>query len=125
MALGLGSLFNHSTLNQNVGWERDLVAQCITYRALRDIQAGEELSVILESRLPLLKQMLKLVSLLESFPLIDMLHGSMAMDENAALMLERHRCISYGRLWFVDTEAEPVNKDEEDGLEVLSKIETW
>lgn len=62
MALGLGSLFNHSTFNQNVGWERDLVAQCTTYRALRDIKAGEELYVISESRLSISSQVLKLES---------------------------------------------------------------
>lgn len=45
VALGLGSLFNHSTLNPNVGWERNLDAQCITYRALRGIRAGEELCI--------------------------------------------------------------------------------
>lgn len=50
VALGLSFLFNHSTLNQNVGWERDLAAQCIIYRALRDIRAGKELYVILESK---------------------------------------------------------------------------
>lgn len=45
VALGLGSLFNHSTLDQNVGWERDLDAQCIIYKALREIKAGEELCI--------------------------------------------------------------------------------
>jgi hypothetical protein len=45
VALGLGSLFNHSTLDQNVGWNRDVKAQCIVYRALRDIKAGEELCI--------------------------------------------------------------------------------
>ncbi|MCJ1260023.1 hypothetical protein MMC24_007863 [Lignoscripta atroalba] len=43
--LGLGSMFNHSTYNQNVGWERDLRAESITYTALRDIQAKEELCI--------------------------------------------------------------------------------
>jgi hypothetical protein len=41
--LGLGSMFNHSTHEQNVGFERDVERQVITYRALRDIPAGEEL----------------------------------------------------------------------------------
>lgn len=40
---GLGSMFNHSTQNQNVVWERDVGREMITYRALRDIPAGEEL----------------------------------------------------------------------------------
>lgn len=40
---GLGSMFNHSTQEQNVGWMRDLRRQVITYRALRDIPTGEEL----------------------------------------------------------------------------------
>lgn len=41
--LGLGSMFNHSTQDQNVVWERDPERLIITYRALRDIQTGEEL----------------------------------------------------------------------------------
>ena len=45
VVLGLGSMFNHSLHGQNVGWERNLPAQCITYRALRDIRAGEELCI--------------------------------------------------------------------------------
>lgn len=45
VALGLGSLFNHSLLHQNIGWSRDVVGQCIVYRALRDIRAGEELCI--------------------------------------------------------------------------------
>ena len=45
VALGLGSLFNHSSLQQNVGWSRDLTGQCIVYKALRDIRAGEELCI--------------------------------------------------------------------------------
>ena len=45
VALGLGSLFNHSLLQQNVGWSRDLTGQCIVYKALRDIRAGEELCI--------------------------------------------------------------------------------
>jgi uncharacterized protein len=40
---GLGSMFNHSTHNQNVGWERDTARLIVTYRALRDIEEGEEL----------------------------------------------------------------------------------
>ena len=45
VALGLGSLFNHSSLQQNLGWSRDLTGQCIVYKALRDIRAGEELCI--------------------------------------------------------------------------------
>jgi hypothetical protein len=43
--LGLGSMFNHSNLRQNVGWERDLKNLLITYTTLRDIRAGEELCI--------------------------------------------------------------------------------
>jgi SET domain-containing protein len=49
--LGLGSMFNHSNLHQNVGWERDLGKQIITYTALRDIKAGEELCISYGQRL--------------------------------------------------------------------------
>jgi uncharacterized protein len=45
IALGLGSLFNHSTLRQNVGWQRLAFEQCIRYTALRDIAEGEELCI--------------------------------------------------------------------------------
>ena len=38
-------MFNHSTQNQNVGWKRDLERQVIVYKALRDIDAGEELCI--------------------------------------------------------------------------------
>jgi len=48
---GLGSMFNHSTMHQNVGWERDLEKLIITYTALRDIKAGEELCISYGSRL--------------------------------------------------------------------------
>lgn len=43
VVLGLGSMFNHSAQFQNVGWERDLVKEVVVYKALRDIQPGEEL----------------------------------------------------------------------------------
>ncbi|KAM0183864.1 hypothetical protein ACHAPF_000309 [Botrytis cinerea] len=49
--LGLGSMFNHSTLHQNVGWERDVQNLLITYTALRDIKKGEELCISYGSRL--------------------------------------------------------------------------
>lgn len=42
---GLGSMFNHSSLDQNVGWKRDVDRQIIVYRALRDIRPGEELCI--------------------------------------------------------------------------------
>jgi SET domain-containing protein len=45
VALGLGFLFNDSTLNQNVGWEGDLGTQSITYKALQDIKGGEDLCI--------------------------------------------------------------------------------
>jgi uncharacterized protein len=45
VVFGLGSMFNHSTLDQNVGWKRDLENQLVVYRALRDIKAGEELCI--------------------------------------------------------------------------------
>lgn len=43
--LGLGSMFNHSHLHQNVGWTRDVAREVVVYRALRDIAAGEELCI--------------------------------------------------------------------------------
>lgn len=49
--LGLGSMFNHSTNNQNVGWDRDIDNLLITYTALRDIRAGEELCISYGQRL--------------------------------------------------------------------------
>ncbi|WPG98557.1 SET domain-containing protein 7 [Acrodontium crateriforme] len=45
VVFGLGSLFNHSTHQQNVGWTRDLVRQVVTYRTLRDVRQGEELCI--------------------------------------------------------------------------------
>ena len=45
VVLGLGSMFNHSTRGQNVGWERDLRRMCVRYQALRDIKNGEELCI--------------------------------------------------------------------------------
>lgn len=45
VVLGLGSMFNHSTYAQNVAWTRDVVNECVTYTALRDIQVGEELCI--------------------------------------------------------------------------------
>lgn len=48
---GLGSMFNHSTRYQNVGWERDLKNKVITYLTLRDIKEGEELCISYGQRL--------------------------------------------------------------------------
>ncbi|OAL48755.1 SET domain-containing protein [Pyrenochaeta sp. DS3sAY3a] len=48
---GLGSMFNHSTQEQNITWMRDPKRLCITYRALRDIPAGEELCISYGSHL--------------------------------------------------------------------------
>ncbi|EON62765.1 hypothetical protein W97_01990 [Coniosporium apollinis CBS 100218] len=48
--LGLGSMFNHA-LDQNVGWERDVARSLVTYTALRDIKAGEELCISYGQRL--------------------------------------------------------------------------
>lgn len=45
VVFGLGSMFNHSTKGQNVGWERDLMHDLVIYRALRDINEGEELCI--------------------------------------------------------------------------------
>ena len=44
-------MFNHSTMHQNVGWERDLKNLLITYRTLQDISAGEELCISYGDRL--------------------------------------------------------------------------
>ncbi|KAF1940845.1 protein methyltransferase [Clathrospora elynae] len=48
---GLGSMFNHSTQDQNVGWIRDPNRLIITYCALRDIETGEELCISYGSHL--------------------------------------------------------------------------
>ena len=45
LALGLGSMFNHSTRDQNVGWKRNTETDVIVYTTLRDIKAGEELCI--------------------------------------------------------------------------------
>ena len=74
VVLGLGSMFNHSTRDQNVVWKRDLKAQTVTYRALQNIKAGEEL------------------------------------------------CISYGKLWFVDSDMEE-EVVEGDGSDLLNRID--
>ncbi|KAK3113982.1 hypothetical protein LTR53_008156 [Teratosphaeriaceae sp. CCFEE 6253] len=45
VVFGLGSMFNHSTQHQNVGWLRDVSNQLVVYQALRDIAEGEELCI--------------------------------------------------------------------------------
>ncbi|KAF2035486.1 SET domain-containing protein [Setomelanomma holmii] len=47
---GLGSMFNHKH-DQNVVWVRDIDRLIITYRAARDILAGEELCISYGSHL--------------------------------------------------------------------------
>jgi SET domain-containing protein len=49
--LGLGSMFNHSRLHQNVGWKRDVEKKLVTYRTLRDVKKGEELCISYGDRL--------------------------------------------------------------------------
>ncbi|RDW91525.1 hypothetical protein BP5796_02690 [Coleophoma crateriformis] len=49
--LGLGSMFNHSTMRQNVGWRRDVKNLLMTYMTLRDVREGEELCISYGSRL--------------------------------------------------------------------------
>jgi SET domain-containing protein len=49
--LGLGSMFNHSTHKQNVGWTRDIANKVIIYKSLRDIKRGEELCISYGDRL--------------------------------------------------------------------------
>ena len=49
--LGLGSMFNHSNINQNVVWIRDLEKSTVTYKTLRDIKQGEELCISYGDRL--------------------------------------------------------------------------
>lgn len=44
-------MFNHSTFQQNVGWERDLENLLITYITLRDVEKGEELCISYGPRL--------------------------------------------------------------------------
>lgn len=51
LALGLGSMFNHSTKAQNVRWSRNTEQDYIIYTSIRDIQAGEELCISYGSRL--------------------------------------------------------------------------
>lgn len=45
IVLGLGSMFNHSAANQNIGWKRNLEAGVVVYSTLRDIEEGEELLI--------------------------------------------------------------------------------
>jgi len=38
-------MFNHSHMDQNVGWTRELENKLVVYRALRHIREGEELCI--------------------------------------------------------------------------------
>ena len=38
-------MFNHGVRRQNVGWTRDLQRQVVVYKALRDIEPGQELLI--------------------------------------------------------------------------------
>lgn len=38
-------MFNHSTFEPNVAWERDIDAQHIAYKSIRDIDVDEELCI--------------------------------------------------------------------------------
>ncbi|THW63875.1 protein methyltransferase, partial [Aureobasidium pullulans] len=49
--LGLGSMFNHSSLHQNIGWERDIKNGVVIYKTLRDVEEGEELCISYGDRL--------------------------------------------------------------------------
>ena len=51
VVFGLGSMFNHSSRGQNVGWTRDVERRLVVYRALRHISAGEELCISYGDRL--------------------------------------------------------------------------
>lgn len=41
---GLGSMFNHSRLRQNVGWKRDIDAGVVMYTTLRYIEVTDNVS---------------------------------------------------------------------------------
>lgn len=43
--LGFSCLYNHSQENRNVGWSFDIPERVIIHRAIRDIEAGEELLI--------------------------------------------------------------------------------
>lgn len=51
VVFGLGSLFNHSTRRQNVGWMRDVAKKVVIYRALQDVKKGDELCISYGDRL--------------------------------------------------------------------------
>lgn len=51
VVFGLGSLFNHSTRRQNVGWMRDVVKQVVVYRTLQDVKEEDELCISYGDRL--------------------------------------------------------------------------
>lgn len=86
-------MFNHSSRDQNVGWERDIRRGVVVYKTLRDIQVGEELCQFLFSIL---------------------LHKEVWLNRRAG--------ISYGdRLWFKDTDA--ASSEDEDKEDYLGNIQ--
>ena len=42
IVLGFGSIYNHSD-NNNATWETDLDKNCFRFKAVRDIEPGEEI----------------------------------------------------------------------------------
>jgi len=44
-------MFNHSSLHQNIGWERDIKNGVVIYKTLRDVEEGEELCISYGDRL--------------------------------------------------------------------------
>ena len=45
LALGLGSLFNHSVQRRNVTWDCNYRRKTITFKALKDIKKGSQLFI--------------------------------------------------------------------------------
>ncbi|TID13810.1 protein methyltransferase [Venturia nashicola] len=127
--LGLGSMFNHSTLHQNVGWERDIARGVVVYKALRDINEGEELC---QSHYPTKSPLLD-ESPTESLHLLVNLHHHPSRLFSCSPSItpqEEHRAkycptgISYGdRLWFKDTDATTSEDEDEDEEDYLGNIQ--
>lgn len=44
-------MFNHSSLHQNIGWEREIKNGVVIYKTLRDVEEGEELCISYGDRL--------------------------------------------------------------------------
>jgi hypothetical protein len=51
VVFGIGSLFNHSLRQQNVGWMRDVSKGVVIYRTLQDVKKGDELCISYGDRL--------------------------------------------------------------------------